>query len=146
MLKRKRLGLTTIKCLLVVLLPSCGPPDPWSPTYTGHQLTPEQHDNALERYNAGVQCGLDHGGEISRDAPEIYVHSTCWFKLSGYGYVRGYTNQRDKVEIGLCTRAQNHEIVSLVFGSHSHSPESLTILCEHAGPKPFECACEPKPM
>lgn len=130
---------------LALFLTSCGSPNPYDPTYTGHPLTSEQRENALERYNAGLECGFDLGGEVKRDAPEIYVHSTCWFKLSGYGYVRGYTNQRDRVEVGKCTRAQNHETVSLVFGRHSHDPESLTILCEHAGPKPFDCMCEPDP-
>lgn len=128
----------------VVLLVSCGPPKHPTPgglPVTGERITLEQALWLDAADPAVRKCLADNDIPIVDSIDEIRVHPTCYFWPPGYSKpVTGYP-VGDRIEVGVCLRAARHEIAE----SLTHNAAGATKLCEHAGPKPPACECEPKP-
>jgi len=86
------------------------------------------------------------GRRVTRQLERVHVEPTCWIKVPGYSRPQRGTVKSGVVRVGRGTRALQHEAsVVLLDGYHSHAQCAPTILCEHAGPKPFPYRCEPRP-
>lgn len=130
--------------LLALACLACGPakhPTPGGLPVTGHRLTPEQEAWLDSAEPAVRQCLYAEGIPIVDTVDEIRVHSTCWIWPAGYSKpVRGYP-VGDRIEVDRCLRSARHELAE----SLTRNASGATKLCEHAGPKPPACECEPKP-
>lgn len=133
-----------MRMLPVLLCLACGPskhPTPGGLPVTGERLTPEQATWLDAAEPAVRECLAEHDIPIVDSIDEIRVHPTCYFWPPGYTFpVTGYP-VGDRIEVGRCLRAVRHEIAE----SLTHNAGGATALCEHAGPRPPTCECEPSP-
>ena len=112
---------------------------------SGARLAPDERANVDARVAATAECLHALGYRDLAPVERIRVEPTCWIDVPGYSRPQRGTVDHGAVRVGRCTRALQHEAtVIMLRGYHSHAPDSPTILCEHAGPKPFACSCEEK--
>jgi len=149
--------------LITVLIIGCSPPrfpnpDQLTPSgigVSGANLSQAELISIDERVEATRQCLEQVATEPTGDCPatgkrvtgtvsRIHVENTCWIKVSGYDKPQRGSVEKGVARVGRDTRSVQHEgSVLLLSGFHSHNKCAPTILCEHAGPKPFPWKCEP---
>lgn len=94
----------------------------------------------------GTETCPPTGRRVTKRVERVHVEPTCWIDVPGYSRPQRGTVHRGVVRVGRGTRALQHEASVIQLGGyHSHARCAPTILCEHAGPKPFPYKCEEKP-
>jgi len=93
----------------------------------GHHQThsPELQAELDQRRAIVIEC-LEARDALSprrTKAPEVRIEATCWFYKGSIGWIKGYTDHRNYIQVGSNRDALEHEWAAFHSGTHVHCPK-----------------------